>query len=70
MDTDDRYFLASTPAVYTPGIIRWLRNMAQTDADHANALLRSVYPTAPDWLYAKVMAGEYTVEGEDVVVAP
>lgn len=58
--------LTSNAAVYTPGVLRWLR--AVGDVARQAELVRSMFPTLVETAVQKVVAGDYTIEGEDVLV--
>ena len=70
-----KYTLSSTGFFYTPGMLNWLRAItkrdvrgARTDVGARKKMLLSMFPKLPAAAVKKVLAGDYTVEGEDVIV--
>lgn len=70
-----KYTLSSTGFFYTPGMLNWLRAITKRDVKGAKSdinarkkMLSAWYPTLPAAAVKKVLAGDYTVEGEDVIV--
>lgn len=70
-----QYRLSSTPMFYVPGLIRWMLalkrgNVKGAKSDKAARLhfFKASWPTLPDTAMENLLAGDYTVEGEDVLV--
>ena len=61
-----QYRLASTAWVYTPGFIQWI--LAHATVQARRKMLRAAFPELNAAAAAKVLAGDFKVEGEDVVV--
>lgn len=73
----NEYRFQSSTMFYTPNMVRWVENMTARDIeasarDEAARLwmLGQMFPTATVETLLQIMKGEYTVEGEDVVVKP
>lgn len=57
--------LKSVPMVYTPGLVKWAKAYGN---DLGGKVLKEGFPGLTDAAVAKLMAGDYTVDGETVVV--
>jgi hypothetical protein len=64
-DTDTRYRLTSTSMIHSPGILKWLRAMYQTDPHRSILLTASTFPTLPMGTAIAYLAGSIEVELED-----
>jgi hypothetical protein len=71
----NEYRFSSTSMFYVPNMVRWVENMTARDIeasarDEAARLwmLGQMFPNATVETLLQIMQGEYTVEGEDVVV--
>lgn len=62
--------LLSSPMIHTPGIVRWLRWVAQTDEAKARELIAETYPEAPAWVARKLLEGDYRRKGDTLEVDP
>lgn len=59
------YRLQSTKLIHMPGIVRYAQAMKPREA---RRLLRDGFPELPTLALYKLLEGEYTVDGETVVV--
>jgi hypothetical protein len=71
----NQYRLASTPMFYTPGLLRWMLALRRRDVKGARTdkaarvhFIRTTWPNLPDTAVDAILAGKYTVDGEDVLV--
>jgi hypothetical protein len=71
----NEYRFTSTSMFYVPNMVRWVENMTARDIeasarDEAARLwmLGQMFPNATVETLLQIMQGEYTVEGEDLVV--
>jgi hypothetical protein len=69
------YTLASNPMVYTPGVVSWVRHLRRSDVKGARSdlgakrhFILAMFPSLPEKAVRKLAAGDYTVDGESVVV--
>lgn len=62
------YRIASTPMFHTPGVVLYLRSMALTDHARAREVMHLMSAQLSDMAVTRLLTGDYTVEGEDVVV--
>lgn len=63
-----KYNLLSVPMFHTPGVAKWLVNVAKTDPKTARNIAREGFEELPEEGIEKLLAGDFTVEGETVVV--
>lgn len=61
-----QYRLTSTAWVYTPGLVQWIRAHATVQA--RRKMLLAAFPELSPAAAAKVLAGDFKVDGEDVIV--
>ncbi|MFT3866787.1 MAG: hypothetical protein QM729_21200 [Solirubrobacterales bacterium] len=62
-------FLRSTDTVFTPGVITFLRAQAEFQPELVRKLLIETYSGLMDADVNKVLAGEFRVDGDTVVIA-
>lgn len=67
--------LESDQLIHTPGMVNWGRNLTEGDFDqeHTRRFIRmgffaELFPSAQGWVLARLADGEYTVEGETVII--
>jgi len=62
--------LASSAAIFAPGFVRWLLEVARTDFARALELLSSTWPGIPTLAATGILTGELSpaYDGEDVFV--
>ncbi len=70
-----KYTLSSTGLFFVPGMLNWLRALtkrdvkgARTDVGARKKMLSAWYPALPAAAMEKLLAGDYVVDGEDVIV--
>jgi len=70
-----QYRLTSTPMFYAPGLLRWMLALrrgnvkgARTDRAARVHFIKVTWPNLPATAMENLLAGDYTVEGEDVLV--
>lgn len=69
------YKLASNELIYTPGVLRWVQairrhdvSSCRTDLGARRHFIRAMFPELPEKAVKLLAAGEYTVDGDTVVV--
>lgn len=63
------YRLTSTPMVFTPGIVNYLRRMAdEGESQRARAILEGAFESLPASAINRLLTGDYVIDGETVVV--
>lgn len=61
--------LTSTPLVHVPGVMLWLRTAWRTgDRDFVHTFIAAGWPMLEEEHILRLMDGDYTVEGETVVL--
>lgn len=60
--------LTSAPLIYTPNVIRFLTNMALTDRAGALRTVVAGWPELTQAAYSNILDGNYTIEGDTVLV--
>ena len=73
-DSAPTFRFTSTPTVHAPGLIAFFRKAGRAAPDktqtaHALYLLAQAYPDAPAWTLLALAEGQYTLDGDTVVVA-
>lgn len=63
----DEVRIGSSSMVHTPGIIPYIQNIWKTKPSLATDMLASM-GDAPVWVIPQLLAGDYVIEGETVVV--
>ena len=71
----NQYRLSSTPMFYVPGLIEWMLALqkrdvrgARSDAAARRHFIKVTWPTLPPKAVKAILEGDYTVDGEDVIV--
>lgn len=68
-EEQNEYRLGSAPLFNTPGMMRAWVHAARTGMPKwAEACLRGGWPMLPSWARTKLLAGQYSIDGEAVVV--
>lgn len=69
--------LVSTPLFHTPNMLRWLRELRAADLDRESRdravkayMVSQAFPDLTGREVEALLAGRYTVEGEDVLLTP
>ena len=64
-DTDKRYRLTSTGLIHSPGILKWLRAMYQTDPHRSILLTAATFPTLPMGTAIAYLTGSIEADLDD-----
>ncbi len=63
-----KYNLQSTPLIFTPGVVAYVGRVYMQDPEAAREILRVAFAELPETSIDKLLAGDYTVEDETVIV--
>ena len=71
----NQYRLVSTSMFHVPGLIKWFLAVRKGNVKGARSdkaarvhFIKATWPSLPDAAINKILASDYTVEGEDVIV--